>query len=644
VQGVGPGTVFGERYALRRRLSHRPDVERWSALDVTLDREVTLIVIGAEHPSSPGVIDAARRAAGVENARLVRILDVGTQNDTSFIVEEAMVGSESLATILLQGPLPAEEARRVAGETAKSLETAGQRGLHHLRLTPHHVLIAPDGAIMVSGVTVAAAIDGPGEQEPDTAVALRRDALCLVAVVYAALTCRWPLDETVGGLEPAPRLSDGVVAPSEIVSGIPGDLDALCREALNDAGGPCSPGDFARRIAPWPRERVHRAGVDPTLVLRRPSTDEASDVAPATVPVVAPLTNPVAPPVVTPVAPPVVTPVALPVVARVALPVVPVTGDRTEPTVAVSKDDLATQSPTNEPPEPVGQAAAASPADTRRFVTSRPGAGTVPGAASGALSSSAGAPVQQSAEQVIHGRDRMRLPMGLTGEDDIGPPLPMLPASTALPPSRGQSKAVMVVMAAFVVAALFVGYRGLMGPSSNASQGRSTPRRTVTVKGPAVTVPASPAPQAAATAGGPIAILSATGFDPQGDHVENNSQAARVYDGDPATAWTSELYATAQFGNLKKGVGLLLDLGQPTSIHQVTIDLAHGPVDLTVYAATSPGLAGAAVIGTATAATGRVQVKATTPMPESEFIIVWFSSLSPAGGQFGASVSEIALN
>jgi eukaryotic-like serine/threonine-protein kinase len=238
----------------------------------------------------------------------------------------------------------------------------------------------------------------------------------------------------------------------------------------------------------------------------------------------------------------------------------------------------------------------------------------------------------------------MRMPMGLSSEDDIGPPLPMLPASTALPPSRGQSKAVMAVVAAFVVAALFVGYRGLLGPSSNASQGRSTPRRTVTVTGPAVTVPASPAPQAAATAGGPIAILSATGFDPQGDHSENNSLAARTYDGNPATAWTSELYATAQFGNLKKGVGLLLDLGQPTSVHEVTIDLANGPLDVTVYAATSPSLDGAAVIGTANAATGRVRIKAATTMPESEFIIVWFSSVAPVGSQFGASISEIALN
>jgi hypothetical protein len=89
---------------------------------------------------------------------------------------------------------------------------------------------------------------------------------------------------------------------------------------------------------------------------------------------------------------------------------------------------------------------------------------------------------------------------------------------------------------------------------------------------------------------------------------------------------------------------LLLDLGQPTSVHQVTIDLAAGPVDVTAYAATSPSLSQATVIGSAKAATGRVQLKAATTMPESQFIIVWFTSLAPDGGQFGASVSEIALN
>ncbi len=624
MQAVGPGTVLGGRYALRRRLSQSPDIERWSAHDTTLEREVTLTIVGSGHPNSAGVLDAARRAAGVEDTRLVRILDVGTQNDNSFMVEEAMSGSESLATILLQGPLPAEEARRVAGETAKGLEAAGQRGLHHLRLTPHFVMVAPDGAIRVSGVAVAAAIDGPDEQEPDAATASRRDALCLVAIVYAALTSRWPLDEEVSGVEPAPRMVDGVVAPSEIAAGVPGDLDALCRMTLNEAAGPLTPGDFANRIAPWPRERVHRAGVDPTVVLHLPASGNITGD-------------------------------------------VPVIAGGTEPTVAVSTHDAPTHDQSSAPTESAGPAesapqpdglgpvaipatvgdktAAAGTATTTAFGAALASAGAAAGAVSGKLSAYARAAGDKGARtDSDHSREQMNLPVGLSSKDEVGPPLPLLPASTALPPSHTQSRIVMVVMAAFVALALFVGYRGLIGPGSGTSLSKPTPRRTVTVSAPAVTVPASPAPQAAATGAGPIAILSATGFDPEGDQTESNSYAPRVYDGNLATSWTSELYATAQFGNLKKGVGVLLDLGQPTSVHQVAIDLGNGPVDLTVYAATSASLQGATVIGTASGASGHIEIKAASAMPEAQYVIVWFTTLAQDGSRFHASISEIALN
>ena len=555
MQGVGPATVLGGRYALRSRISQDRDVEHWSAHDATLQREIALTIIGPEHPNRASVLDAARRAAGVEDTRLVRILDVGTQNDNSFIVEEAMSGSESLATILLQGPLPAEEARRVAGETAKGLETAGQRGLHHLRLTPHHVMISPDGAIRTSGVAVAAAIAGPEAQEPDTATASRRDALCLVAIVYAALTGRWPLVEEGSGVEPAPRTIEGVVAPSEITAGVPDDLDALCRMTFNEADGPLTPGDFANQIAPWSRERVWRAGVEPTVVQHLPSAEETSD------------------------------------------------------------DVLVV-------------------------------AGAAAGRLGGTPSSFSGSAEEEGA-RADSGQDGelMGLSSGLSSQfDDVEPPLPLLPPSTALPPSRGQTRLVVLVVAAFVGLALVVGYRGLVGPGSTTSLSTPTPRRTVTVSAPTVTVPASPAPQAAATAAGPIAILSATGFDPQGDHRENNSQAPRVYDGNLATSWRSETYQTAQFGGLKTGVGVLLDLGQPTSVHQATLDLGNGPVDVTVYAATDPSLQGATVIGTASAASGQIELKAASALPETQYVIVWFTSLAQDGSQFRASLSEIALN
>jgi hypothetical protein len=553
VQGVGPGTILEGRYALRRRLSQRGDIERWSAHDTTLEREVAVTIVYSDHPNRAGILDAARRAAGVQDTRLVRILDVSTQAGNSYIVEETTSGAESLAAILLQGALPAEEARRIAGETASALEAARQRGLHHLCLTPHCVLRTSDGAIKVSGVAVAAAINGT--EEPDPVAASRRDAVAVVAVAYAALTSRWPLNEQVSGIEPAPRVVGGVAAPSEIAAGVPGDLDALCRMTLNEDTGPLTPGDFASQIAPWSREVVHHAEVEPTVALDLPRQGSESTDAPTA-------------------------------------------GDKVGSFARAATDKAA--------------AALAARADTDL------------------------------------GGERMTLPEALSANyDEIEPPLPMLPASTAQAPSRDQSKIVVIIVATFVTLSLLVGYFGFRDIGKGSSPSGSTPRRTVTVNAPPVTVAPSTSPTTAGgPAGGqPIAILSATGFDPEGDGNEKNSQAPRVYDGNPATAWSSEGYNSAAFGGLpKKGVGVLLDLGQPTSVNQVTIDLGFGPVDVTVYAATTGSLDGATVIGTANAATGRIQLKAASAMPKAQYVIVWFTKLAPDAGRFRASIAEIALS
>jgi len=601
VHSAGPGTLLGGRYALRRRLSQGRDLERWSAHDNTLERDVALVLVDSGHPNGAGVLDAARRAAGVEDTRLVRILDVGSQDGNSFIVEEAMSGSESLAAILLQGPLPAEEARRIAGETARALETASQRGLHHLRLTPQSVLIAPDGEVRVSGVAVAAALDGPFDQEPDPDTASRRDAVCVVAVAYAALAGRWPLDQQDSGIKPAPRVVDGFAAPSEIAAGVPKDLDAICRMTLNEGTGPLTPGEFASQIAPWSRERVRRAGVEPTVVIHVPSADEDTAAAPSHPGAAQQLK-----------------------VGDKAITAEAITAEAITPEVVATRAD---------------ESALASVGAAAGVVT-----GSSRGPAGGASGRTSGRGVDERADPSPINKG-MRLPQGRSGLfDDVGPPLPMLPASTAQPPSRGQSKIVVLVMAAFVAIAMFVGFRGLLAPGSGVGLNLSTAKPKVAASPPGVTTPPTSAPsQPVATVAGPIAILSATGFDPQGDQRENNGQAARVYDGDLTTAWNSENYRSAQFGQLKQGVGVLLDLGQPTSVHDITLQLGGGPVDLTVYAATNPALDGATVIGTASAASGNVLLKPAQTMPQAQYVIVWFTSLDRHGGQFRATISEIAL-
>ena len=103
MQGVGPGTLLGGRYAVTLRTSEATSHERWRASDHTLEREVVLVCFPASSPLAAPALDAARRAAGVEDPRLVRVLDVGTDQGVAFIVEEPLTGAVPLSHLLQSG-------------------------------------------------------------------------------------------------------------------------------------------------------------------------------------------------------------------------------------------------------------------------------------------------------------------------------------------------------------------------------------------------------------------------------------------------------------------------------------------------------------------------------------------------------------
>jgi eukaryotic-like serine/threonine-protein kinase len=73
--------------------------------------------------------------------------------------------------------------------------------------------------------------------------------------------------------------------------------------------------------------------------------------------------------------------------------------------------------------------------------------------------------------------------------------------------------------------------------------------------------------------GTPVALVGATGYDPQGTGPpgEDNADAPKATDGDATSYWSTEHYTTAEFGNLKKGVGLLLDAGRSVALKSITV-------------------------------------------------------------------------
>ncbi len=137
-----------------------------------------------------------------------------------------------------------------------------------------------------------------------------------------------------------------------------------------------------------------------------------------------------------------------------------------------------------------------------------------------------------------------------------------------------------------------------------------------------------------ATLGVAPAIATLGDFDPEGDDSEHPETVERAVDGDGATAWTTERYDDLDFGGLKSGVGLRLDLAEAADVSFVELDTEEGGWSAQVYVADagSDALAGwgapaATVVDAAT--TERIELAGP---PAGRAVLVWFTRL-PASGR-----------
>jgi len=599
LDGVGPGSLLGGRYALRHQLSDADTEASWQAHDRTLDRTVVVRVVPESHPHADAMLDAARRAAGVEDPRLVRVLDVGRESSLVWVVTELIAGA-TLGDRLRDGPMPAPDVRTIVGEASLALEHARQRGLHHLVLTPDDVHQLDDDSVRLGGLSVSAAL--AGVEVPDAAQASARDTEGLVALAYAGLTGYWPLPSPTA-LPPAPQVSGAPAAPSEIVGGVPADLDTLCAQTFAGAGAPATPGALAAQIAPWGQARptTRTTGAFPIALApsrARVSPDGASTPGPArTQPV---QTQPVqTQPVQT-------QPVQTPPTPARPLP---------RPDLRPAAKAIARVAATTATRAKAGAA--------RREATDPAGFGT-----------GFGAGLFDEGQDTDEGHD---------ADQRHDAPAPPVRAATANRPPQTQTRTVLVLVAGLVAVFLLLGYCGLRSLGDNAFLPH--PSRTPSARPtPAPTATRTPPPTRTPTvAPTPIAVTSVTGFDPQGDGSEKNSIAARVLDGDPGTAWTSDTYRSRGFGGLKDGVGLLLDLGAPTAVRSVKVSVVGSGSTLQLRTATGDTLTGSAVVAQAVDASGTLTLTPSAAVT-SRYLALWFPVPAPSNGGYRVGVAEVTVS
>jgi hypothetical protein len=139
--------------------------------------------------------------------------------------------------------------------------------------------------------------------------------------------------------------------------------------------------------------------------------------------------------------------------------------------------------------------------------------------------------------------------------------------------------------------------------------------------------------------------VSATSFGVRGvGQGDNSAHANLAIDGDPATGWQTDWYATARFGNLYQGSGLLVDMGQKVMIDALRLRLGPGDgAAFQVRIGDLPTLAGLPSVAHATDAGGVVSLRLAAPA-SGRYVLIWFTSLPPdAAGTFQVSVYNVWL-
>jgi eukaryotic-like serine/threonine-protein kinase len=140
----------------------------------------------------------------------------------------------------------------------------------------------------------------------------------------------------------------------------------------------------------------------------------------------------------------------------------------------------------------------------------------------------------------------------------------------------------------------------------------------------------------------PVAIRSVRSFDPEGsDRRENDDRAPLVIDGDATTTWATDKYRTAQFGQLKEGVGLVLELPEETTLAKLALTTPTTGWHAQVHVS---GRAGERLTdwGAPAARVEGVQGNASFDLggARGRFVLLWITRLDSDGR---VDVAEVAL-
>jgi serine/threonine-protein kinase len=168
LHGRSEGLVLG-RYVLLDRLGKGAMGKVYKARHRLMGRIVALKFIAPEYlvriHAVPRFLREIRLLSRLDHPNIVRALDADLIGKSPCIVMEYVSGQDLERRLLARGPLPPEQVVRFAGQAARGLAHAHDRGVIHRDIKPSNLLLGADGRLRILDLGLGSSLEvADGEQ------------------------------------------------------------------------------------------------------------------------------------------------------------------------------------------------------------------------------------------------------------------------------------------------------------------------------------------------------------------------------------------------------------------------------------------------------------------------------------------------
>ena len=224
----------------------------YKARDLKLGRFVALKFLPpescADEHSKARFMQEARAPSLLDHQNICTVYQVGESDEGQLFIAMAYYEGDTIKEKLAKGPIPVDQAIRIANQVAHGLEHAHMAGIVHRDIKPANVLVTREGVAKILDFGLAKLASGghltrggmalgtlpymSPEQAEGLATDHRTDLWSLAVLIYEMVTGRLPFrGDSPGAVIHAILYTDPALM-SELRSAVPPDLERIVKKGL----------------------------------------------------------------------------------------------------------------------------------------------------------------------------------------------------------------------------------------------------------------------------------------------------------------------------------------------------------------------------------------------------------------------------